>query len=273
MAEAASEAVDSVARLIDARLARHEGLLVAGLCGAQGSGKSTLAQALLARFSGQRVPTALLSLDDLYCTRAEREALAQTVHPLFRTRGVPGTHDVALGMALVASLERGEAAPLPRFDKALDDRSPEARWTPAPAGARLLLFEGWCLGAAPQPEAALAASVNALEQDEDPGGRWRRHSRAALAGPYQALFGRLDLLVMLAAPGFGIVRQWRAEQEAVLRAQAPAGSAGVMDDVAIDRFIQHYERLTRHMLAEMPARADLVIRLGADRTPIAFETR
>jgi D-glycerate 3-kinase len=43
-----------------------------------------------------------------------------------------------------------------------------------------------------------------------------------------------------------------------------------MDAAGIARFIQHYERLTRHILAEMPARADLLVRLGADRSPLAI---
>ena len=30
------------------------------------------------------------------------------------------------------------------------------------------------------------------------------------------------------------------------------------------RFIMHYERLTRWILQEMPARADIVVRLGPD---------
>jgi D-glycerate 3-kinase len=41
-----------------------------------------------------------------------------------------------------------------------------------------------------------------------------------------------------------------------------------MSDAELVRFIQHYERLTRHTLIEMPGRADLVIRLAADRSVI-----
>jgi D-glycerate 3-kinase len=41
-----------------------------------------------------------------------------------------------------------------------------------------------------------------------------------------------------------------------------------MSDAAVARFIQHYERLTRHVLMEMPARADLVIRLADDRSVV-----
>jgi D-glycerate 3-kinase len=43
-----------------------------------------------------------------------------------------------------------------------------------------------------------------------------------------------------------------------------------MDAAGLARFIQHYERLTRHILAEMPGRADLVVELARDRSPRAI---
>lgn len=235
-----------------------------GLCGAQGSGKSTLAAALRDRLTDAGIGCAILSIDDLYKTRAARTAMAHSIHPLFATRGAPGTHDLDLTFDLLARLERGEAGSLPRFDKSIDDRSPPHDWDIAPTGTQVVIFEGWCVGARPQPPEALDVPANALEREEDKEGRWRRSVNAALAGDYQRLFARIDLLVMLAAPGFEVVHGWRAEQEAGLRA---AGGGG-MSETEIDRFIQHYERLTRHILADMPGYADLVIRLDPQRRVI-----
>lgn len=233
--------------------------MVLGLCGAQASGKSTLAAAVARAVPG----TLVLSLDDLYRTRAERRDLAATVHPLFATRGVPGTHDVDLGITTLDALRAGRPVRLPRFDKAIDDRLPAAEWREAGA-ARLILFEGWCVGARPIADADLVEPINALERDEDGQGLWRRTWNAALGGSYQALFARLDRLVLLEAPGWEAVLQWRREQEQALRASGASGP-GVMDDAAVARFIQHYERLTRHILKEMPGRADYVLSLDADR--------
>ena len=256
------EALDAVEGLTRRALEDSgDRLLVIGLCGAQGSGKSTLAAGLRQRLENDAIPVAVLSIDDLYRTRAEREDLARSVHPLLRTRGVPGTHDVALGLRVIGALDRGEAALLPRFDKALDDRLPQARWERAVAGTRLLLLEGWCVGARPQSEAELACAVNALERDEDADGVWRAFANEALAGGYQALFDRMDHLVMLAAPGFDIVQRWRTQQEHELRERSGSG----MSDAQIARFIQHYERLTRHILKEMPDRTDLTIVLDEER--------
>ena len=114
----------------------------------------------------------------------------------------------------------------------------------------------------------LAAPVNALEAEDDPKGLWRRAVNDALAGPYAELFSRMDRLVMLVAPSFDVVRAWRTQQEHDLKRRLAAeGRTGahVMSDADIARFIQHYERLTRHMLRDMPGRADLVLHLDENR--------
>lgn len=251
---------DRIATLIEGWRGQHQGLFVLGICGAQGSGKSTLVAALAGRLAAAGLRVASLSLDDLYLTRAERQRLAGQIHPLFATRGVPGTHDIALGMQTIAALEQGDPACLPRFDKSRDDRAPRAGWPHAPAGTQVLLLEGWCLGAMPQPD--VSQPINTLEAVEDPEAVWRSHANAALSGPYRQLFGRIDRLILLAAPGFEVVARWREQQEAELR---EAGGPAVMSPQQVTRFIAHYERFTRWILAEMPDRADLTIRLGPGR--------
>lgn len=266
MQERTNQALDAVERLVREALAVDTSRpLVLGICGAQGSGKSTLAAGLKRNMERSGVSTALLSIDDLYLTRRERQALAERVHPLLRTRGAPGTHDIALALEILARLDWGEGALLPRFDKANDDRLPRNRWEKAEPGTRLLILEGWCVGARPQDQVDLMQPVNALEQDEDRQGLWRRHANDSLMGEYQRLFGRIDRLVLLAAPGFDVVARWRMQQEHELRSAAGSAAPGVMSDAEVLRFIQHYERLTRHILAEMPSRADMVIELDENR--------
>jgi D-glycerate 3-kinase len=248
------------------RLADH--LVVAGLCGAQGSGKSTAAAALVELLAREDLPAAALSIDDFYLPRAERVLLAHRVHPLLATRGVPGTHDVELAQATIDSLAGGEPVLLPAFDKARDDRRPRREWPAATGPLRVVILEGWCVGARPQTDAQLVAPVNALERDEDPQGNWRGYVNDQLAGPYRALFDRLSPLVLLQAPSFEVVQGWRSEQEHKLRARVlreGGNGSGLMDDAAIARFIAHYERVTRHILEEMPARADHLIRLASTR--------
>lgn len=249
------------------RRQRASAPLLVGIAGAQGTGKSTAA-ALLTRLLADDfgLRPAALSIDDVYLTRAAREALARSVHPLLATRGVPGTHDLALAQQTLDAL--GAAAPgervrLPRFDKARDDRVPEAEFAEAEGPFDVIVFEGWCVGAQPEADAELAQPINALEREQDPDGRFRRYVNAQLAGGYQALWRRIDLLVFLAAPDLQSSLAWRIRQEHELAARLGPG-ARVMDDAAIARFVQHYERISRHMLREAPARADVVLYLDRE---------
>jgi D-glycerate 3-kinase len=241
--------------------------LIFGLCGSQGSGKSTLARAIASRF-----PRAVaLSIDDFYLTRAERLRLAKEVHPLLATRGVPGTHDLDLANAVLTALERGDAVSLPMFDKAADDRADPRSWAIAPANVQLIIFEGWCVGAWPQPESALNVPINKFEAECDPHGVSRRYVNAQLGGPYQRLFSRIERLALLLAPNWEQVFAWRLQQEHELRLSGARG-AGLMDDEEVRRFLSCYERLTRGILQEMPARADLVLQLDADRRCVALNS-
>jgi D-glycerate 3-kinase len=235
-----------------------------GLSGLQGSGKSTVAAALVRQARRHGLAARTLSLDDVYLGRRARRRLAATVHPLLRTRGVPGTHDVALLTrtldALAAASPRHPVA-LPRFDKGRDTRRPPSRWPRVHAPPDLVVLEGWCVGVPPQPARALRAPVNDLEREEDPEGRWRRYVNAALQD-LAPIWARLDRLVVLQAPDWTAACRWREEAEQRLHAQhAPRA----MSPAQLRRFMQHFERLSRHALAVLPARADRCLQLDAAR--------
>ena len=246
---------------------RGEPLMV-GLHGGQGSGKSTLSKMLKALLeSGYDKRVVVISIDDLYLPRAARQRLAEQVHPLLATRGVPGTHDLPLAMDIMQRLKQGRDFPLsiPLFDKAVDDRAPLSRWQTLEQPADIILFEGWCVGAAAQSEAQLVEPINSLERDEDPQQVWRRYVNEQLAGPYQALFAMIDVLMMLKVPAMEKVFEWRLLQETKLK-QSLADNAQtgthVMSEQQLNRFIMHYERITRTCLEDMPGRADVVLQLN-----------
>lgn len=265
----------ALARWIAAQSAPGRALVV-GLNGAQGSGKSTLADLLrhlLERALARR--TVVLSLDDFYLTRAQRTRLAARVHPLLATRGVPGTHDIALAqqtLARLRALRPGAHLAVPRFVKARDDRVPRRQWPAVTGPVDIVLFEGWCVGTPPQSEAELATPVNALEAHEDRDGRWRACINAQLATTYAALFAQLDRLVFLQAPGFEVVHGWRLEQEAG-NAAAIAAPSRAMTPEQVRHFVSHYERLTRHALRVLPDRADSVLALDAQRRVVSARYR
>jgi D-glycerate 3-kinase len=262
---------DHIRTLAGGRRSRDRSHVV-GICGSQGTGKSTGAGVLRILLQAAGLRVAALSIDDLYLPKEARAKLAEEVHPLLATRGPPGTHDVALGGRLLDTLGKPQITAIPRFDKSRDTRSDPSAWEQFQGPADIVLFEGWCVGARPEPPAALADPINDLEKNSDPDGTWRRYVNDALAGPYQDLFGRIEFLVFLKAPSFEVVAGWRKEQEAKLRDKAGSASH-VMTDAQIDRFVQFYERLTRFMLAEMPARADALVTLDAHRHPLGLDIR
>ena len=101
---------------------------ILGINGSQGSGKSTLADYLCSIIAERHGVTAVnLSLDDFYLTHDQRAQLAETVHPLLGTRGVPGTHDVDLAIQTIEQLVAGSECRIPRFDKSVDDRGAKSR--------------------------------------------------------------------------------------------------------------------------------------------------
>ena len=257
-------------RIFD-RQQEQSGPLIVGVQGAQGTGKSTLA-ALLAMLLRQRhgLVVAQLSLDDFYLDRGQRRQLAEEVHPLLATRGVPGTHDTALAMATLDALCQagiGQQVPLPRFDKANDDRRPGPQWPTLEGPVDVIILEGWCLGAGPQADSALASPINSLERERDASGDWRRYVNRQLADAYRTLFARLDLLVVLQAPSFDCVYHWRGLQEQKLAAQGLGNR--VMDSAQLQDFIAHYERLTRHCLDTLPAIAQHVFQLDDNHRVLA----
>ncbi|MFZ8927942.1 MAG: hypothetical protein ACO2YY_01930 [Pseudohongiellaceae bacterium] len=256
------------------RISAHEGTYVVGISGCQGSGKSTLAALLVKMLNGMLGLRCInLSIDDFYLTHLERQNLAREVHTLLATRGVPGTHDVTLAMNTIRQLSESGQVAVPRFNKAIDDRYPEQDWPQLSGPVDVIVLEGWCLSIGPQNEAELEEGINALEQNEDADGAWRRYVNAAIRNDYLDFYGMVDYLVMLKAPGFDKVYEWRQNQEDKLAA-AQSDAAGaynrIMSPEELQRFIQHYERVTRHGLQTLPEKADVVFQL-TDRQTI--ETR
>jgi D-glycerate 3-kinase len=243
-----------------------------GFSGCQGSGKSTLV-ALMAKVMHEvyGVSTVVLSLDDFYLTKVARASLAESIHPLFATRGVPGTHDLALLNETITALRQpGGVVPLPAFDKARDDRTEMVHWRQVSAPTQLILLEGWCIGLSPQKESELEAPVNQVEVEQDPSLIWRREANRQLANEYADLFGELEALLLLQAPSFDAVFEWRWQQEQRLSEQFqkdhPDKPDPTMSRSEVTDFVLHYQRLTEHALKTLPDQADFVWELATDRS-------
>ena len=124
---------------------------IIGLSGGQGAGKSTITKILkfiLKKKYG--INLCVFSLDDFYKTKIERFKMSKKIHPLFLTRGVPGTHDIALLNRTVKNLTKKKGFKtvlIPKFDKSKDDRAKKSEWVKVSQRPNIIIFEGWCVGA------------------------------------------------------------------------------------------------------------------------------
>ncbi len=225
-----------------------------GIGGGQGAGKSTLGRLIVDAGEALGVRIEVLSIDDFYLTREERHRLAEDVHPLLATRGPPGTHDVGLLRETLAALREPGDVQVPRFDKGIDTRT---GYQTRRGAVDIVVLEGWCVGATAAGE-SVREPINALERDHDSDGRWRSTVETALRDSYAELFADLDALVFLQVPGLDAVRRWRLQQEGE---RAPELR---LTPAEVNRFVEHYERITRRMLVALPASADVVVELDDD---------
>ena len=249
---------DSISRV---RMRNADRPALIGVAGAQGSGKSHQCRGFAATSGGA---VAHFSLDDVYLTKAERVWRADNissfnavrdedgnfeithvprpdVERLLLTRGPPGTHDLALAKDVIARLNKPVSTKLPRFDKAADERAPESTWPVFQGPAEVILVDGWCLGATPTPP---GEPINDVER-EDTDGIWRRETQTQLRKIYAPFFARFDAIVYLQAPSWEVVRRWRGEQEEQLLGRAMTAE----ENTKLDRFLMHYESITRSMMA------------------------
>jgi len=236
--------------------------LIQGLLGMQGAGKTTLGDVLVLLLEQMGYRTLSWSIDDLYKTYAERQRLQQD-DPRLIWRGPPGTHDVALGIAVLEQLRQGQAAEVPRFDKALHGGQGDRVGFKTVEGVDIVIFEGWFLGAQPVEPERFDANANLpapIATEADRG--FAQDCNARLAA-YLPLWERCDRLMVLSLTDYHLSKQWRMAAEQRLRAQGRGG----MTDAEVGAFVDYYwkalhPRLFVQLLVAENGAADLVVEIG-----------
>ena len=221
--------------------------LVVGLSGGQGSGKSTIAQILKIIFEKKfHLNVVCFSIDDFYKTASERKKMSKSIHPLFMTRGVPGTHDCKMLYNTIKILlkKNFNTIKIPKFDKSTDDRFKSKHWQKIKKKPDIIIFEGWCVGAYPQHLKDLKRPINILEKAEDTKLTWRKKVNNELKTNYKKIYNLLDKKIYLKVPNFKYVLKWRLLQEKKLRLKS---KRKIMTNKEIKRFVMFYERVTKNM--------------------------
>ena len=237
--------------------------LILGLSGSQGSGKTMVTgilQIILKKFFKKNIY--VISIDDFYKTLRDRNRMSQQKHSLFKTRGVPGTHDINLIKNFFISVKRKKfkKIKLPKFNKSIDDRSKKNYWHNINKRPEIIILEGWCVGAKPQINSSLRKPVNILEKYEDKDLIWRKYANEKLKKEYKEVFAMIDYFIFMKVPNFKIVFKWRLLQENKLRKKLHYKKK-IMTYSAIKRFIMFYQRITLQMMKDLSKSASIVLLL------------
>ena len=233
---------------------------IIGLSGGQGAGKSTITSILKLIFKKKYgLNLCVFSIDDFYKTKSERIRMSKKIHPLFVTRGVPGTHDIKLLDKVIRKLKKKKfnSVLIPKFDKSKDDRFKKTKWQKIKKKPHIIIIEGWCVGAIQQKKSELLRPINTIEKKFDKRLIWRNKVNNLLKNEYKKLFNKIDKLVYLKVPDFNHIFKWRLLQEQKLKLTSK--SKKTMSKTQIKEFIMFYERITKHMMKNFSKISDLTV--------------
>ena len=227
------------------------------IAGSQGSGKSSLSKLIklyLEKFYHKSV--IIISIDDFYLSKRQRTQLSKNIHPLFLTRGVPGTHDLELMNKRIAQIFNKEfPIYLPIFDKVSDTRKSTYKKV---LKADVIIFEGWCAGAQPVDQNYLQKNFNNLEKCEDKNFIWRNSYNHYL-NEYQKIFSQFNFFIYFQFNQWNHVLNWKYKQELELRDKKK--------DLGLKKylreFIQYYEKVSKWMHLKVPKYCNILIKLDA----------
>ena len=248
---------------IDNKYKKKGETLFLGFCGGQGSGKTTATRILkiiLTKFFERRIHVS--SIDEFYKTSEDRIKMANEIHPLFKTRGVPGTHDINLVKNFfdIIKKKKFKKIKLPKFEKAADNRLKKKYWYNIKQKPEIVILEGWCVGARPQSSSLIKKPINILEKYEDKDLKWRKYVNEKLKKEYKKLFAMIDHFIFMKIPNFKMVFKWRLLQENKLKKKSHLNKK-IMSYNEIKRFIMFYERITLQMIKDLSKSASVVMLL------------
>ena len=237
--------------------------LILGFSGGQGSGKTTVTgilKIILKKFFKRRIHVS--SIDDFYKTLEDRNKISNKIHPLLKTRGVPGTHDINLvkNFFNIIRKKKFKKIKLPKFEKAMDNRLEKKYWFNIKQKPEIVILEGWCVGARPQSNSLIKRPINILEKYEDKDLKWRQYVNEKIKKEYKKLFVMIDHLIFMKIPNFKMVFKWRLLQEKKLKKKSYSNKK-IMSYNEIKRFIMFYERITLQMMKDLSKSASVLMLL------------
>ena len=176
-------------------------------------------------------------------------------------RQVPGTHDIKKLKEHIKQFNKKQFPIItPTFNKLKDDI---IKKTTTYSKADILILEGWCCGAKPIAKNYLHRNLNNIEKRFDKNFKWRNFYNLKLKKEYRIIFNVFDKIIYLQPPSFQSVLKWRYAQEK--NNAKKTKTKNFMNKNETKTFILYYEKLTKWMMKNMPANADMLIKVDKDQ--------
>ena len=123
-----------------------------GVHGPQGCGKSTSCENVRKKLSEQNINCFVFSLDDFYYPHSKMQQVLFEFHdPLYKHRGLAGTHDTVWLEDFFNRIHDGKNAVLPKFNKTLYNGQGDVdEFVPIDQHFDVVIIEGWMIGYKPR---------------------------------------------------------------------------------------------------------------------------
>lgn len=255
--------------------------LVVGISGVQGSGKSYLTNQLTKELQTEfsELVTILFLMDDLYLTHDEQQKLnayAKDHNMLLNGRGLPGTHDIKLGMDIFDKLLHGKPVSIPFYDKSKfngeGDRLEKSLWQEIDSPVNIILFEGWFNGYQLLDPKSFESALSDPRLESFNAEHLREINEKLK--DYNPIWDLFDHFIYLRTTDIGNVYKWRAQQEHALIAYTGVGMSNEEVRTFISRYMPiyylYYERMCN---VGLPSAPSFCIDIDADRNVTGSDLR
>ncbi len=215
------------------------------ISGSQGSGKTTFSSKIKTELEKKKLKVLVLSIDNFYLSKKDREKISKKITNLLLTRGVPGTHNLKLLKNVLSNFKKGKKIKykLPLFSKGHDDIL-KSKFINLNFPYDVFILEGWCVGYEGVVSKQLKKPVNQMEKNFDRNLKWREYVNSMSKKYALTIYKKADFSVFLKIPSFSQVFKWRKKQEQQIAKKLQ------MTNNELKIFISFYQRITLDLLKD-----------------------